>query len=75
MDFLINLNNTSKNQNPSKLIDYALSKRPVFSMSQEEFNKDVFNKYMQGDYSDNIYFDIESYNIKKIANDFITLTK
>jgi len=75
MDFLINVNNISKNQNPSKLIDYALSKRPVFTMNQNYFDKDVFNRYLQGDYSDNINLNIECYNIKNIANNFIALTK
>ena len=38
MDFLINLENLNKEQSPSKLIDYAISKRPIFSFNQNNFN-------------------------------------
>ena len=33
MDFLININNNSSVQTPSKLIDYSISKRPILNIS------------------------------------------
>lgn len=73
MDFLINLENINKEQSPSKLIDYAISKRPILSFNQNNFDISTFEKFLDGDYSKEKKIDVEKYNIKNIAHSFIEL--
>lgn len=78
MDFLINLNNNSGVQQPSKLIDYALSKRPFMSISSSfgEDEKYLFMEFLHGDYSHQETFEgLENYNIKTVAKKFTELTQ
>ncbi len=51
MDFLINLENLSSSQIPSKLIDYALTKRPIYSFNEVTFSKKTFIKFFKKYYS------------------------
>lgn len=76
MDFLVNICNNSGVQQPSKLIDYAISKRPIINVTtgfsaEERNNLDMF---LRGDYS-NAYVvtNIEQYNIKNVARQFLEL--
>ena len=76
MDFLINIPNNSGVQQPSKLIDYALSKRPILNISSDftDEEKCIFNEFMQGDYSHLLVVqDIEKFNIVNVANRFLEL--
>lgn len=74
MDFLININNNSfALRSPSKLIDYALSKRPVFHFDHNDFDEMKFRNYLNGIY-DSDEFDISSYDIKNVVNQFLELT-
>lgn len=76
MDFLINFENLSDVQSPSKLIDYFLCKRPVFSIKYNDFHKDVFNEFLNRDYKNKYCInDINQYNIKSVAEHFIRLVK
>lgn len=74
-DFLINLENPSKNQSPSKLIDYALSGRPILSINtNKEIDKKLIYQFIQGNYEKSFKIDnIEKYNIKNVANEFLKL--
>lgn len=74
MDFLINLDNNTSSQVPSKLIDYSLSRRPIYSTSQDSFNADVFNDFLSGNYETQMVIDIEDYNIVNVARKFIDLS-
>ncbi len=74
-DFLINVENMSTNQVPSKLIDYMLVKRPVFSFAPDEFDPDEFDEFLRGSYKKAFKQDIGNYNIKKIVDDFLALKK
>ena len=76
MDFLLNLKNDSVIQTPSKLIDYALAKRPILevstTMSYEE--KKNLNDFLRGDYThQQTVKDIEQFDNKNVAKRFVQL--
>jgi hypothetical protein len=74
MDFLINLTNPSTIQEPSKLIDYALTKRPIIDISSEFLEINTFNEFMNGDYKNRKVIDnLNKYDIKNVVNSFINL--
>jgi hypothetical protein len=73
MDFLINLGNASTFQQPSKLIDYALTKRPILSFTQDTFNPAELELFLSGDYQHRTQIDLSLYDIRIVANDYITL--
>ena len=74
-DFLINIDNLGAGQNPSKIIDYILVKRPIFNMRQDSFDDNVFKKFLEGDYTGkyNPGINIEDYNIVNVAKSFLNL--
>lgn len=74
MDFLINVPNKSGVQQPSKLIDYALTKRPVIDLSSDfpEGERVVLNEFLSANYQHQHRFDrLEQYNIVNVANNFL----
>jgi len=73
MDFLINFSNISTNQSPSKLIDYTLAKRPIFSMNQNYFDREKFDLFLKGDYTGALNFSLSSFDIRNIAYSFTDL--
>lgn len=77
MDFLINISNKgSKAQVPSKLIDYALTKRPILEISSDftEKEKAVFEAFLRRDYSGQLKIEnLNRYNIDIIADQFLNL--
>lgn len=75
MDFIINMYNLSSNQVPSKLIDYAITKRPIYSCSPLCIDIDKLKNFCDGDYEGREIIDIEQYNIKKIVDEFTKLAK
>lgn len=76
MDFLININNNSDVQTPSKLIDYSISKRPILNVStefsaQERAN---FDSFIKEDYSAQFKVkNVEQYDSKNVCAKFINL--
>ena len=73
MDFLVNVENLSNTQMPSKLIDYGMSKRPIFSCKESTFSPDKFDRFLNRNYTESYVVPVEKYNIEKIAGDFIAL--
>lgn len=73
MDFLINLENTLSVQSPSKLIDYALTKRPILSFNQNNIPKDVFLQFIKGNYEKQVTINLDKYNIQTVGQQFINL--
>lgn len=74
-DFLINFENGTDVQSPSKLIDYALAGRPVLSVNCKYLNKEAFNEFLNGNYIKKLKInDISQYDIKNVASEFIKLT-
>jgi hypothetical protein len=76
MDFLLNFENKSEVQKPSKLIDYALLQRPVLSVKPFKVDEVIVNEFLKGIYKRQLRIgNIENYNIKSIANKFINLAE
>lgn len=75
MDFLININNNSDSQLPSKLIDYAMCRRPVINISscisKTEINR--INEFLNGKFDASPVLDCEQYNIQKVTKQFASL--
>lgn len=69
-EFVINFDNDNSNQRPSKLIDYAMSKRPILSFNKASFRPDVFMDFLQGDYSAQEYIDLSQYDIRTVVDKF-----
>ena len=74
MHFLINIENLSNTQMPSKLIDYGMTGRPIFSCNSVNFSPEKFNRFIEGDYSGAYVVDIKQYDIRHIADQFLALT-
>ena len=71
--FLINISNTTSTQLPSKLIDYGITKRPVYSFDKQSFNPQVFAAFMHGDYTHAMPIDIRPYDIEVVTKQFLEL--
>lgn len=74
MDFLLNLDNGITVQTPSKLIDYALTGRPILNMNSSSIDEALLDAFMKGDYARRyIVENIEQYNIINVAQQFLDL--
>jgi hypothetical protein len=74
MDFLINLPYGTSLQTSSKLIDYALTKRPVLSVVTGNLDKKSLQEFLVGNYERKMILDnIQQYNIKNVTKDFLNL--
>lgn len=73
MDFLINFNNENSTQQPSKLIDYAMSRRPILSFNRQTFRPEVFQAFLTGDYREQYHVDLEQYDIRRVVDQFEAL--
>lgn len=75
MDFLLNLENVNRpGQLPSKLIDYAIAKRPILSINPVEINKNLIMEFFEGNYKNQLKIsNIEQYYIKNVADKFLSL--
>ena len=73
MDFLVNIENISNNQTPSKLIDYAIAQRPICTISILNFNPNLFNQFINGDYNNKLNIDLENFDIKNVVSKFLEL--
>jgi hypothetical protein len=75
-DFLVNFENGTSVQSPSKLIDYALAKRPILSIESLKLDEDNVDAFFEGNYKDQLIVEnIEQFNIKNVVNNFISLIK
>lgn len=75
-DFLLNIDNGKAKGRPSKLIDYALSGRPIISLNSSDVDRKLIEEFMKGDYSRQyVIDDIEQFNIKNVAQQFLDLCK
>ena len=73
MNFLVNISNLSNTQIPSKLIDYGITKRPIFDCNEENFDKTKLLDVLNGNYHDSLQIDISKYDIERVAQQFIDL--
>lgn len=76
-DFLLNIENNTNKQSPSKLIDYALTKRPILNINSNEFlNEKLVDDFLSENYSGSMKIvNIEQYDIKNILAQFVSLKK
>lgn len=74
MDFLINVKNINDSQTPSKLIDYAISQRPVFAISDDFSEISEFQQFLKGNYAAKQRLEnLNDYRIETVAQKFINL--
>lgn len=76
MDFILNFKNNSEVQQPSKLIDYGLSKRPIIEISSSftEEEKMIFEQFLNWDFQNQKVIDnLSQFNIANVCNKFIEL--
>lgn len=66
-DFLVNVGNNNSTQLPSKLIDYGISRRPVFHCTANHFDKKMWEEFIQGDFHHAQEIDIAPYAIEAIV--------
>jgi hypothetical protein len=73
MDFLVNFDNNTNIHSPSKLIDYAITRRPILNI-KSNLDKSAISAFLARDYSKAyIVEDTEQYNISKVAEKFLKL--
>lgn len=75
MDFLVNFDNNTTLNSPSKLIDYIISGRPVLNVGKD-FDGQKLLAFLKGDYSSRMVLpDPEQFHISTIAGRFLELLK
>lgn len=74
-DFLINIGNRTATQLPSKLIDYGITKRPIFHATSKAFDQELFEHFFNADFSEFKPIDIHPFDIHVITTQFIQLTQ
>lgn len=73
-DFLLNIENGTSVQTPSKLIDYALSQRPILSLNSNKLNVEKLKNFLNRDYSAQyIVENLQQYNIVNVVSSFMKL--
>lgn len=73
MDFLVNIENLGSVQVPSKLIDYALTKRPILQVGRE-VDKLLVNEFLNFDFHRGyVVENLSQYNIKNVVDEFCKL--
>ena len=76
MNFLVNFENGTSAQSPSKLIDYALTGRPILSVNSYRLNTRTISDFLSGNYEGAYVLEnLERYNIKNVARQFLDLGK
>jgi hypothetical protein len=74
MDFLINFDNNTSLNSPSKLIDYAITGRPVLNIKNNFSGEDLM-AFLRSDYSKKMQLpDPEQFHIRNISKQFLDLT-
>jgi hypothetical protein len=73
MDFLVNFDNNTGVQSPSKLIDYALTGRPILNVTNSP-DPELLKQFIHGDYKGMMETgSLERYNIRNVAKQFLDL--
>jgi len=73
MDFLVNLDNNTARNSPSKLIDYAIVNRPILNLTRD-FDPVATTAFLDGDYQQKMLLpDLEKYHISNVSRSFLEL--
>ena len=76
MDFLLALEYSTTIINPSKYIDYALTKRPILSINSQCIDESIFFQFLHRNYSQQcVVNNIDDYDIKNATKKMIDLTR
>ena len=74
MDFLVNLDNGTLHQMPSKLIDYSLTGRPILNIYGENPDFKLVEQFLKRDYSGALTIEnIDQYKIENVVKQFLNL--
>ena len=74
MDFLINMDNGTSTQVPSKLIDYALTGKPILNFNPAKPDYSLVEEFLNSNYERALQVgNIEKFNIRNVANGFLNL--
>jgi len=74
MDFLVNIENSTTTQAPSKLIDYYISGRPVLAVTSDDPRTEVVDSFFEKEYSKRYRFEnFDKYRIQSVCDQFLTL--
>ncbi|MBK6729402.1 MAG: hypothetical protein IPG60_00025 [Bacteroidetes bacterium] len=74
MDFVINFGKCRYKQTPSKLIDYAIIKKPILSIKTGNLDKDIVLEFLSSNYSNRyIIENPDKYKIQSVCREFINL--
>lgn len=74
MDFLINFDNNTLVQLPSKLIDYIIVNRPVLNI-KKTLDEDVIRQFLKGQYYNAMKMDdVDQYRIENVCHKFLSLS-
>ncbi|WP_430934257.1 hypothetical protein [Saccharicrinis sp. 156] len=78
VDFLVNVDTIHDNEEnikaiPSKLIDYALSERPILNLNSASLDEDKVSAFLNKDYTDQRVIDKAKYDIRLVADKFLSL--
>jgi len=77
-DFLVNVDTKYDSESnveaiPSKIIDYALSGRPIMNLNSDSLDSEMVDEFLNGDYSKRRKVDISGYNIQNVSEKFLEL--
>ncbi len=71
MYFLVNFANAGSKQTPSKLIDYAILKKPILNITTGISDFEIVDSFFNKDYSNGMKIDnISKYKIENVAKQF-----
>jgi hypothetical protein len=75
-DFLVNVDTRYDSDSnteaiPSKLIDYAMSGRPILNLISNHLDNEKVKAFLSGDYAGARIIDVSRYDIKTVASQFI----
>lgn len=74
LDFLVNFENDTTLQLPSKLIDYYQTGRPVLSVKSGKVDREVTDRFLKGDFGDRYCFrNMERFRIENVCREFLNL--
>lgn len=75
MDFLVNFEFNPLEQSPSKLIDYAITKRPILNIISKKFNPIIVDEFLRKDYRNKFVIEnIDNYRIENVCKSFLKLS-
>lgn len=74
MDFLVNINNITNQQVPSKLIDYYFTRRPVLTLETGKIAPPIIDQFLDGDYqAKHVFENMDKFRIEQVTSQFLKL--